>query len=331
MTRFFYKNTHQFSVKKTIEPLLPDEAIIQFRNKQEIHNFFSNATKTQMNLPAIQQIAEDISPTFSQRHLKNQPQLSNQERMDFLFSELEKGNARVILKNESIKTKPETTTSPKNEYKNNTLFNFDITKFVKNQVEHLKKVYAKIIPADFSLIETVYQYDENSSGPVPITLDLSTIEEHSTGWKDWDDPFEYGMLGVAKALLVFDLAMATKLSQSKFLAAASGYILEGIKCQYNIVGKSIICRKWYGSFSIRFNLKSWQPEIAWVKYKHSGQNERLLFDLKRADRMLKDKKVLFTLPANDICPVLSGDDLLTEYKKGVVPPEKNVTKPIPLK
>jgi hypothetical protein len=330
MSKIFYKNTHQFSIKKTIEPLCLDEAIVNFYNRQEIQTFFDNALRSQMNLAPIHQIAKDIAPTFCRRHVKSRPQLNSQERMDFLFSELEKGNARVVLKNDYLKHRANLHTPPKSEDGKELLEHLDIKKFVQKQVSHLKNAYSKLVATDFSFLETIYSYDENSIGAVPAVLDLASVKEHSTGWTDWDNPFEYGMLGVAKALLVFDLALATRLSESKFLAAAAGYILEGVKCQYNITGKSIFCRKWYGSYSIRFNLKLWRPELAWVKYNRSGPNERMLFDLMRADRALKDKKVLFSIPPKKLCPLLSGENFLSEYKKGIIPPEHNVMTPMPL-
>lgn len=330
MSNFFYTSAQQFSVKKAMEPLYSDEAIVQFSDRQEIERFFDSAVKTSSNLEPINQISKYIAPTYCRRHLKSRPQLSSQERMDYMFSEIDNGNARVILKNDSFKLKHRTDTLPKGQGDINPIDTFDLKKFIEIQVAQLKKAYSKIVPVSFSFLETVYQYDENSIGAVPAILDLSSIKEHSTGWKDWDNSFEYGMLGVAKALIVFDLALATNLSESKFLAAAAGYILEGVKCQYNITGRSILYRKWFGSFSIRFNLKLWQHEIAWIKYNKSGQNERMLFEFKRADRVLSDKKVLFSVPPKNFCPGLSGDDFLAEYKKGIIPPEHDVMSPIPI-
>lgn len=259
MSRIFYKNAQQFSVKKAIESLSPDEAIVHFNNRQEIQTFFDNTLKNRMNLAPVYQIANDIAPTFCRRHVKSRPQLNSQERMDFLFSELDNGNVRVVLKNQSLNPKINLHAPPKSEDGKDLLENLDIRKFLRRQVAQLKRAYSKLVPTDFSLLESIYKYDENSIGPVPVILDAATVKEHSTGWTDWDNSFEYGMLGVAKALLVFDLALATNLSESKFLAAAAGYILEGVTCQYNIAGKSILCRKWYGSFSIRFNLNYGSP------------------------------------------------------------------------
>lgn len=50
----------------------------------------------------------------------------------------------------------------------------------------------------------------------------------------------------------------------------------------------------------------------------------------RADRVLKDKKVLFSVPPKKLCPFLSGEDFLSEYKKGIIPPEHDIMTPMPL-
>lgn len=331
MSNILYKNTQQFSVKRAMDPLCPDEAVVQFHNRQEIETFFNNAAKNQANIPSLHRIAEHIAPKYCRRHVNSRPQLTIQERMDYLLMEVGTGNAKVVLKEPALKPIQETKDLQKKQDKNDFFHFLDIREIVNTHLKQLKKAYSKIVPADFSFLETTYQYDENSTGAVPVILDLNSIKEHSTGWKDWDNPFEYGMLGVAKALVVFDLALAMKLGSSKFFAAAAGFILEGVKCQYNITGNSILCRRWYGAFSIRFNLKLWQPEIAWVKYQNSGENERMLFEIKRADRVLKDTNVLYTAPAESIVPFLSGENLISEYKKGIIPPESNVTTPIPLR
>jgi hypothetical protein len=197
-------------------------------------------------------------------------------------------------------------------------------------VNHLGKVYSKMVHADYHFLEKIVHVDENTTDAVPVIIDPASIKEHSTGWKDWDDPFEYSMFGALKALVIFNLATATKLSNNAFMAAAAGYVSEGVKCQYNMTGKSIRCKQWFGSYCIRFNMKTWDYELAWIKYNSSGQNERILIELNRSDRVVKENNVLFKLGPKLIPPLITMEEFLSDHKKGLAPPEHDVNSPISL-
>ena len=86
-----------------------------------------------------------------------------------------------------------------------------------------------MVHADYHFLEQVRHVpEETASGITLETIDPSSIQNHSTGWKDWDVPFEYSMFGALKALAVFNLAAATKLSNSAFLATAKDLLMVDI-------------------------------------------------------------------------------------------------------
>lgn len=233
----FVKNTQKFSIKKSVEAIEPDEAIVKFKDSREIQTFFNNAMKNRMNSDSIHRMADRIAPSYIRRSLKSPPPLSERERLDFLFSEIAKGNANVVLKNNAFQLEPKKSSPPEDEEKG-FFESIDLFKIAERQMNHLKEVYSKIVHTDYYFLEQVIRVPED----IPlhtslVVIEPSTVKEHSTGWKDWDIPFEYKMFGALKALAVFDLALITKLGNSAFLAAAGGYISEGVKCQYNITGK----------------------------------------------------------------------------------------------
>jgi hypothetical protein len=203
-------------------------------------------------------------------------------------------------------------------------------KRVHSDQELLKILYSQIENGDASVVLINIVYVNEDSTEVPVIIDPSSIEEHSTGWKDWDDPFEYGMFGALKALVIFNLAAATKLNNNAFMAAAAGYVSEGVKCQYNMTGKSILCRKWFGSYCIRFNIKAWNYEISWIKYNKSGPDEKILVELNRADRVMKGYNELFNSGPKLIKPLITMEEFLSSHINSFVPPEHDVNKPISL-
>lgn len=294
----------------------------------EIQTFFDNAMKNRFNSAAIQRIAKDVAPSYCCRSIKHRRLPSAQERLEILYSEIEKGRARVVLINDSLKAAHKQNV-PVEKNDKNLSEKLDFFEFLKNQLNHLKKIYSNIIHADYHFLDKIIHVDEYTTA-VPVIIDPSSIKEHSTGWKDWDDPFEIGMFGALKASVIFNLAVATKLNNSAFMAAAAGYVSEGVKCQYKMTGKSIACKQWYGSYCIRFNIKAWYYEIAWIKYDKSGPNERILVELNRADRVMKEKNELFKLGPKLIQPLITMEEFLSNYKNIFVPPEHDVNTPISL-
>jgi hypothetical protein len=69
----FSKNTQKFGVRKAMEPIRPDEAVVKFENERAVRTFFNNAIENGINSMSIQRIANGIAPTFSSRSLKSSP------------------------------------------------------------------------------------------------------------------------------------------------------------------------------------------------------------------------------------------------------------------
>lgn len=103
----FVKNCQKFGIKKSIDPICPYEATVKFDNPKEMQGFFNNAMKDRVNAHAIQRIADGIAPSFIRRSLKSPPPLTESERLSFLFSEISKDNARVVLQNNNLRLQPE--------------------------------------------------------------------------------------------------------------------------------------------------------------------------------------------------------------------------------
>ncbi len=319
----FTKHTQRFKIKKYYDKEDPDEAKIGFENRYEIQEFFDNAMRDKANSAIIQRIAKDFAPV-SCRPPKNLIHPSDQELLENLYSEIDTGKLHVVLKNSGLEKNQKLT---KNNEKDMP-FEFDFLRFVKKCAEQLKKTYSKIFHSDYHILEKVYHYNENSTGAVPSLLDLSSIKEHTTGWKSWDDPFELGALGALKGAVAFNAANFINLGKSALAAAAIGAKSELVNCQYLVTGKSIICKKWYGSFSIRFNLRSRYFEVAWIRYKGCGSEERMLVELKRKDRILMHKKVLYEHPEVMVPPFQTIGEFLLNSKKNFVPPQQDTNKPI---
>jgi len=324
-------NSQCFGVKRREEFLYHDEAIVGFQSSADIHNFFINAVKSPSNRKSVQRIAREVYPSYCCRSIKYRQQPSDQELLENLVNSIKAGSSKIVLKNNRLVAvhKPVSSENPDDE---NIKEKIDLCEIAQRQIQHLKKIYSEIVHTYYDVIEKVIHIPEDSpAGSTLVVVDPSTIQGHSTGWKDWDDPFEIGAFGAFKGLVVFNIAKATKLSNSAFLAAAASYLAEGVKCQYEMTGKSIICREWHGSYCLRFNIKTWNYEIAWVKYKKSGPNQRILIELNRANRVVKDDKVLYSQPPKVIKPLITMEQFLSDYRDGFVPTEHDINTPIGLR
>jgi len=270
----FTQNTQRFGVKKVWEPVCLDEAMVKFENEKEIRSFFQNAMKDRTNCGSIQQIAKNVAPTYCCRSIKNQRSPSDQERLETLFSEIACGNANVVLKNDGLKAAHKTEEPVKGDDKN-FFDNFDFIEFAKEQANHLKKIYSKMVHADYPILEQVFNYDENSTGAVPAIIDQSSVKEHSTGWKSWDDPFEISALGLFKAFATYKVSKFLKLSDNIMMIALAGSQTELVSAQYLVTGKSINSKRWFGSYAVRYNLRTLNFEVPWVRYRGCGPEERM--------------------------------------------------------
>jgi hypothetical protein len=303
--------------------------MVKFRNVSEICTFFDNAMKNRFNSVSIQRIAKDVAPSYCCRSIKHKRVPSDQELLKILYSQIENGNARVVLINDGLQAAHKQNVQIGKDDKNLSK-KFDFLDFAKRKANSLKEVFCRIVSADFHILEKIIHIDENTTGAVPVVVESSTVTSHSTGWKAWSDPFDIRALGAFKGAVGFSIANFMGLSKSALAAATIGAKSELVTGQYMASGKSIVIRKWYGSFSLRYNLRTGCWVIPWVKYKTSGPDERIFVELKRKDRILLEKKVIYEHPEVLISPFQSMEDYLSNYHKGFVPPEHDVNKPIVL-
>ncbi|MCP3888620.1 MAG: hypothetical protein GY702_07070 [Desulfobulbaceae bacterium] len=327
MLREFIKDAQRFGIKTFFDGECSDEAAIVFDNKKEVQTFFNSTIRDRINCATIQRIAKDVAPSYC-RPNKNRLPLSGNDLLENMYEDIYTGKLTVVLKNGGLKVGQKTEKTTKKDDNKNLFEEFDLLKFAEYCARELKKTFSKIFHAEYHILEKVIRVDENTTGVIPVIVDTSTIEFHSTKWKAWDDPFNISALGVFKGAVTFSMANFLNLGRSALAAAAIGGKSELVTGQYLATGKSIICRKWYGSFSLRYNLRSGYWEIPWVKYKKSGPDERKLVEFKRKDRILMHKKVIYEHPEVLIPPFQSMEDYLSNYQKGFVPPEHDVNRPI---
>lgn len=325
----FIKDAQKFSIKKSVEALKPDEAIVKFKDSRGIQTFFNDAMKNKMNSDSIQRMAGSIAPSYIRRSLKSPPPLSERERLDFLFSEIAKGNANVVLRNDTFYLEPKKSSPPPPKDEEKGFFkNIDFAKIAERQVNHLKKIYSKMVHTGYSMLEKVYHYDENSTGPVPGVVDTSSVQKHSTGWKSWDNPFEIASLGAFKAAFTYSAGAFLKLSASIKAAAIVGSQTELVSAQYSVTAKTVVTKKWYGSYAMRFNFLTLTIEIPWIKFDGCGPEEKRIVELKRKDRLVFHNKPIYNHPEVIIPPSISMDKYLADYKNSFSLPEHDVNKPI---
>lgn len=136
------------------------------------------------------------------------------------------------------------------------------------------------------------------------------------------------MLGAFKAVVAFKATAFLNLNKRIIASAIGGSKLELISAEYLVTGKTIALRRWYGSYAIRFNLRTLSLEVPWVKFKKCGPEERWLVELKRRDRLRFHKRPIYNHPEVMIPPFFSMEKFLSDHKKGFSLPEHDVNKPI---
>ena len=332
MTTVFNVMAQQHRIRHSFEPMRPDEIGIRFSNRGEIDAFFHKVMKDPLNRKIIQQNARTMVPPSCSRSQKSRHSVKSQDPVERLITNVADGNAAVVIKIPALqKSREDSGRREEGKSVSSFLEKSDILKAVKKRVVDLRRIYSRIVNSDYYILDQVTNIpDDSIPGTELVSIDPMTVEEHTTGWRDWGDPFEVNLFGVLKTMVTFNVAKLMKLGDSAFLAAAAGYLNEDINCQYNIVGKSIITRSWYGSYCIRFNLKTWDYELAWVKYNGSGPEERVLVELTRTDRIVKQTNVLFTGSPILQTPTVPMDKFLADYRKGFPPPDHDILGPIRL-
>ncbi len=321
--------SQRFGVKSISEPFTPEDAIVSFENMNQIKSFFNKAMKSQINSKSIHRIAKDIAPSYCCRSLNFRRHGQDIPPLDYLYTQIEKGEANVVLINDQLKAAHKTKSNNKSNVKTAPEL-MDFLDFAKKRARHLKKAFSNIVNADYYILEKTIHIDEHTTGAVPGIIDQSSVESYSTEWKAWDDPFEIRAWGAFKGLAAYNIANFMGLGNAALAAAALGMESDMATGQYIAQGKSLNVRRWYGMFSIRYNLRTGYWEIPWVKYKKSGPSERKFVELTRKDRILIEGRVVYEHPKVMIPPFQSMEDYLSDYKKGFIPPEHDVNKPIRL-
>ena len=327
MLREFSKATDRFQIKTPLDADSQNEAQITFSDKNEIRAFFDNAMRCKITHDRIRDIAKDVTPSVCRPRKGYQPPSEN-ELIEQLISKILAGNLSLVLKNDAFKMRPKAG-EPRNNGTELEPERFDLLKIARNTAIYFKEICSKLARADYFIAEKEIHISENTSElNALVVVDPSSEKSHSSGWKSWDDPFDIRVLGMFKGVAAFQIANFLRLGNVALAAAGLAAQSEAVTAEYLVTAKSINCRRWYGSYAIRYNLKSGNFEIPWVKYKKSGPNERLLVELKRKDRLMMDKKEIYSHPELLIPPFQDMESFLSDYKKGFAPPEHDITTPI---
>lgn len=316
----FIVNTQKYCVKTGSDKIGSDEAIIKFEHKRQIQAFFGNAIKYGNNSTSIQRIAQDVAAPYCCS--KNAPKRPDRDLLQNLYSDIDSGKLAVVLKSSILKVNDA-------EIKNDAIdgsFNLDLLASAKKYSNHIKLACSKFVHSEYHILEKVIHFNEDSVG-VPVVIDPTSVQVHETGWKAWDNPIEIAALGALKAAFVFRAGEFLNFSKSVLAAAMIGAQIELVSGQYYVTGKSILCKKWFGSYAVRFNLKTLSFEIPWIKFKKCGPPERILVELNRKDRLSRHNKLLYNHPEILIQPFVKVEKFIADCKNGFAPPEHDVIEP----
>ncbi|MFZ1983439.1 MAG: hypothetical protein WAU91_03440, partial [Desulfatitalea sp.] len=274
----------------------------------------------------IMQIARDVAPRYIVT--KKQPRPSEVNLLDRFYSQINSGEVSVALKNSAIRyTHKSISDQTVADLENNDTF--DLMQLARSAMERLKKIYGRMVHLDSYSIDKVYNIpDDNPPGVALVKFDPSSVQTHTTGWQAWDKPFEVRIFGAFKALVAFNLAKVLRFDNSALFAALAGYRTEDVQMEYNMTAKSMIGREWYGSYCLRFNFAKWSTELAWVKYKKSGPEQRYLIELQRSERIVQGNTVLYSNPAMLIKPFVTMNDFLVGLDNSFQPPEHDINSPV---
>jgi hypothetical protein len=323
----FIKGTQRYQVKRCHDRTSTDEALIRFEDKNQIRSFFNSTLNDPFYGKNIPEIARDLTPRYIATKPQKEP--SEETLLERLYTEIDAGRLNVVLKNSALKSVHESMPSVNNDEEDKE--KYDLMQSARGVMERLRKVYSIISCDGFLAIDKVFNVkDDYPNGSALVKFDPNSVQDHSTGWMDWDKPFEIKLFGGFKALVGFKAGSVLGLGGSSTLAFYSGYASENIKMQYKMTGKSMIGRQWNGSYCLRFNARRWSREIAWVKYEGSGPDQRYMIELNRAERVVKENFVLYEKAPMLVKPFTTVENFLSELESTFQPPEHDINKPIPL-
>jgi hypothetical protein len=323
MLREFTVDTQKFTIKTCFDRPCLDEAKIRFESREQAQAFFAHALQFGGNSKHIRQIAKNVATSYCPT--KNAPKPTDNDFLQNMISDIASGKLSILLKNVGLKR---SSAAPDISGKD-VPFNFDFLQLARNYSNDIKAACRRLVNREYHILEKVFHFEEGADSTLRI-VDTGSVKVHETGWRSWDNPFEIAVLGAFKAAVVFHAGEFLNLSKSIVAAALIGSQTEFVSGQYFVTGKSVNCKNWYGSYAIRFNLRTFSLEIPWIKFNKCGPVERMLVELKRKDRLVMLDKSLYNHPEMLISPFIPMEQFLSDYKKGFAPPEHDVNKPIRL-
>ena len=327
MNREFVRNNSRFKIKGSLDIDGIDEATIDFKDIIGIKRFLSEAKLEESDFDFIRQINR-VTDTTSRRYCRIKSPENIPAHPSELCRSIKSRKLSVVAKDRSLSLEELLYQDAGHFNGNEVVESLGLEAIAQKCARQLAKVYNKITIPDIYIFEKTIRIEEGKSTLIPIVVDPTTIQLHTTGWKSWDDPFNILAFGALKGVVAFNVAHFLKLSESQTTSLVLGAQSDLLSGQYLVSGKSIIQRKWYGTFALRYNVKSGYWEIPWVKYEKSGAPERTLIELTRKDRIVFHKKVIREYPEMLLPPFQTMSDFLSKVKEEVTPPETDVARPI---
>jgi len=321
MSQEFACHTQKFSIQPATHSLFPSQLRILFEDQNQIRKFFERVMRDKIEALKLKKIAAEVVPSHSSR--RHTIPRSDSELMEALCKQIELGQAVVSMHDGAVSNG---STVPGDD---TGFFGFDFASSLESAANRIKEAASKLLNTDIHILEQTFAFDEKSDPSIcPVVLDTASTQDHSTGWKSWDNPFEIAVFGAFKAVAAFRLSQFLMLGDSAAAAAALGAQSELMTTEYLVTGRSIVRKNWYGSYAIRYNVRRLTLELAWLKYKGCGPSERWLVELKRGDRFLVNRRVVYTHPSVRVPPFPEMDRFLADHKSMFPFPEYDITAPI---
>lgn len=280
-----------YRVRSRLDKPLPGETRVVFQSRREIEEFFHQVGGNANEASRVREISQALRPRYSSRGRRlpaRRSASSSGDPLVTLYDALQRGDAQLVLERPSLSVASVCSTT------NDTESALDRWgDFINDAVETIKERAARIRNADYHILEQTFRFEPGSMY-APTLADPSSVRSHTTGWQSWDNKFEIAMFGVLKGLVAFRASQFLGLGNSSFATGLLAGQAELHTMQYRANGKSILRKRWYGSYGMRFNLRTFEWEIPWVEFSGCGAAERVLVELTRQDRALAGDRVIFT-------------------------------------
>ena len=216
----FSINAQRFGLKKAIDNVSQNEAILKFAHKHQVESFINDVMRERANRAKIQAMAKKLSPVYSCQSIRSKPMNGDQVSVDSLISQIDSGKVNVVLRHNALMTCHKSTNIADGE-EQSLVDNQNFFNFAKAKLKQLKDLYLGAIKADYHILEQVFHIDESSKQQLNI-VDPKSIRKFETGWKPWNDPFDLMALGAFKAVATCRVGQFLRLSDSIKYAALAG-------------------------------------------------------------------------------------------------------------